>query len=118
MALRLYKIRPKGGRVCPHCPWAAGTVAPMDSDWSGYLRWPSRGESWSPWAWLLLVPKLALAGAAWVVGTVLILAAVFAPAAATALLVDTVSLPTVPAVAAVGAVFLATLYFAADLLDL
>lgn len=91
----------------------------MDSgDWSAYLRWPSRGESWSPWAWLLLLPKLALAGVAWVIGTVAVLAAVLAPAAATALLADVLGLPVVLAVIAVGAVFVATLYFAADLLDL
>lgn len=91
----------------------------MDSaDWSAYLRWPSRGKSLSPLAWLLLLPKLALAGAAWIVGTVAVLVAVFAPVTATALIVDTVGLPTPPAVIAVGAVFVATLYFAADLLDL
>lgn len=91
----------------------------MDSaDWGTFLRWPSRGESWSLWAWVLLVPKLALAGAAWILGTVGILIAVFAPATAAGLLGDMVGLPVVLMVVAVLGVFLVTLYFAADLLDL
>lgn len=90
----------------------------MDFEWGDYFRWPSRGESWSALAWLLLVPKLALAGVAWLIGIVAVLAAIFLPATATALLVDAVGFPAVAAVLAVGAVFVATLYFAADLLDL
>ena len=100
------------------CPRWYGRLAMDSGDWGAYLRWPSRGQSWSPWAWLLLVPKLALAGVAWAAGTVAILAAIFAPAVAVALLADTVGLPTVATVIATGAAFVVTLYFAADLLDL
>lgn len=88
------------------------------SSWGDYFRWPSRGPGWSAWAWLLLLPKLALAAALWVVAIAAILACVFAPATAVALLGDTVGLPGVLTIVATGAVFLTTLYFAADLLDL
>jgi len=88
------------------------------TDWGDYFRWPSRGQSWSLWAWLLLLPKLALAAAVWVIVIAVILAAVFAPATATALLGDTVGLPgLLSAIATVG-VFVVTLYFVGDLLDL
>jgi hypothetical protein len=90
----------------------------MDGYWGDYFRWPSRGEGWSAWAWLLLLPKLALAAVVWVVAICAILVVVFAPAAAVALLGDTVGLPGVLTILATGAAFVATLYFAADLLDL
>jgi hypothetical protein len=88
------------------------------SSWGDYFRWPSRGEGWSAWAWLLLLPKLALAAAVWVVAIAAILVVVFAPATAVALLGDTVGLPVLLTIVATFAVFAATLYFAADLLDL
>jgi hypothetical protein len=91
----------------------------MDSaDWGAFLRWPSRGRGWSAWAWLLLLPKLALAAVAWVVVIAAILVVVFAPAAAVALLGDTLGLPGLVTVIAAGAAFVVTLYFAGDLLDL
>lgn len=88
------------------------------ADWADYFRWPSRGEGWSAWAWLLLLPKLVLAAVVWLVVIAVILAVLFAPATAVALLGETVGLPVVLTIVATGAVFLTTLYFVADLLDL
>lgn len=91
----------------------------MASDsWDAYFRWPSPGRAWSGWAWLLLLPKLALAAVAWLVVIALILVGVFAPAAAVALLGDTLGLPGVLTAIATVTAFVVTLYFAADLLDL
>jgi len=100
--------------------WGHGYRCCVD-EWGAYFRWPSRGERWSPLAWLLLVPKLVLAAVAWVAVVGLILAAVFLPGAGVALLAEVVFGGT--AFAWVGAVvvvasFLAMLTFVGGKLDL
>lgn len=119
MALRADKLSSKGAE-CAHTllPHWYRRWAMYSGDWGDYFRWPSRGEGWSAWAWLLLVPKVLLAIVAWVVVIGVILAAVSAPAAATALLAYVVGLSGAPAAILVTGVSLVTLYFAADLLDL
>ena len=90
-------------------------------EWGAYFRWPSRGENWSPLAWLLLVPKLVFAAVAWLVCIGLILAVLFAPVAGVAVFAEAVFGGTAFAwlsAVAVVATFLAVLAFLADRLDL